>query len=394
MAAPFPSQGGVTLESAAPRLAEGLELLGEYKDSGFKEPPFLARRADGQVLQLPRLLYLVAASSDGSRSCGQIAEAVTEQFGRGVSADNVQTLVDRKLRPLGVLAARDGSSLKLERPNPLLALNFKTAVIPPALVNAVTTVFRPLFWPLVVVAALAGFLALDWWLFFVHGIAQGLRHLINEPAFFLIVFALVVLSAGLHECGHATACAYGGATPGEMGVGIYLVWPAFYTDVTDAYRLGKGGRLRTDLGGVYFNSIFSLATFGAYFLTGWEPLLLIVPLQILEMLHQFLPFIRLDGYYIVGDLTGVPDMFARIKPTLRSLNPLAETPGEVAVLKPWVRIAVTVYVLIVIPLLLLMLGLTVINLPRILSTAWDSFLLQKGKLGHEGALSAAVTVIQ
>ena len=113
-------------------------MLGEYKDSGFKEPPFLARRADGQVLQLPRLLYLVAASSDGSRSYGQIAEAVTEQFGRGVSADNVQTLVDSKLRPLGVLAAPDGSSLKLERPNPLLALNFKTAVIPPALVNAVT----------------------------------------------------------------------------------------------------------------------------------------------------------------------------------------------------------------------------------------------------------------
>ena len=148
-------------------------MLGEYKDSGFKEPPFLARRADGQVLQLPRLLYLVAASSDGSRSYGQIAEAVSEQFGRGVSEANVQTLVDGKLRPLGVLAARDGSSLKLERPNPLLALNFKTAVIPPALVNAVTTVFRPLFWPLVVVAALAGFLALDWWLFFVHGIAQG-----------------------------------------------------------------------------------------------------------------------------------------------------------------------------------------------------------------------------
>ncbi len=219
-------------------------MLGEYKDSGFKEPPFLARRADGQVLQLPRLLYLVAASSDGSRNYGQIAEAVTEQFGRGVSEANVQTLVDGKLRPLGVLAARDGSSLKLERPNPLLALNFKTAVIPPALVNAVTTVFRPLFWPLVVVAALAGFLALDWWLFFVHGIAQGLRHLINEPAFFLIVFALVVLSAALHECGHATACRYGGAHPGVMGVGIYLVWPAFYTDVTDAYRLGSADRGR------------------------------------------------------------------------------------------------------------------------------------------------------
>src|SRR5438105_1268762 len=176
-----------------------MELLGEYKDSGFKEPPFLARRADGQVLQLPRLLYLVAANSDGRRSYGQIAEVVTEQFGRGVSADNVQTLADNKLRPLGVLAAPDGSSLKLAR-------------------------------------------------------------------------------------------------PGVMGVGIYLVWPAFYTDVTDAYRLGKGGRLRTDLGGVYFNVLFILGTLGIYLLTRFEVLIAVVLLLQFEMLHQFLPFLRLDGY--------------------------------------------------------------------------------------------------
>ena len=47
-----------------------------------------------------------------------------------------------------------------------------------------------------------------------------------------------------------------------MGVGIYIVWPAFYTDITDAYRLGKGGRLRADLGGMYFNAIFALAVGG------------------------------------------------------------------------------------------------------------------------------------
>ena len=29
--------------------------------------------------------------------------------------------------------------------------------------------------------------------------------------------------------------------PGVMGVGLYLVWPAFYCDVTDAYRLGRAG---------------------------------------------------------------------------------------------------------------------------------------------------------
>jgi hypothetical protein len=35
---------------------------------------------------------------------------------------------------------------------------------------------------------------------------------------------------------------------------------AFYTDVTDAHRLRKGGRLRTDLRGVYFNVVVATVT--------------------------------------------------------------------------------------------------------------------------------------
>ena len=43
-----------------------------------------------------------------------------------------------------------------------------------------------------------------------------------------------------------------------MGAGLYLIWPAFYTDVSDSYRLSRGGRLRVDLGGLYFNAVFSV----------------------------------------------------------------------------------------------------------------------------------------
>ncbi len=85
----------------APRLAD-VTLFGEYEGSGFKEPPYLARRADGQVVQLSRLLYLVAANADGQRSLEQIAARVSIEFGRIVSADNVRFLVENNLRPLGV----------------------------------------------------------------------------------------------------------------------------------------------------------------------------------------------------------------------------------------------------------------------------------------------------
>jgi len=332
------------------------------------------------VIQLPQLLYMVAEEIDGSQSYEEISRRVSERFGRGLSAENVEFLVDEKLRPLGVVAQADGSSPELKKLDPLLALKFRAALVPEGVVNAITTIFRPLYLPPVVAAVLGGLVALDVWLFFFHGIAQGLRQVLYDPAFVLLLLGLVILSAAFHECGHATACRYGGARPGVMGAGIYIVWPAFYTDVTDAYRLGKAGRLRTDLGGVYFNVIFILLTAGAYALTGFEPLLLVIPLQHIEILHQFLPFLRLDGYYIVSDLTGVPDMFARIKPTLASLLPWRETDERVAELKPWVRGAVTAYVFTVIPALLFMFGLMVINAPRIFATAWDSFFVQLHKV--------------
>jgi putative peptide zinc metalloprotease protein len=180
------------------------------------------------------------------------------------------------------------------------------------------------------------------------------------------------VGAAFHEMGHAAACRYGGGTPGKMGCGLYLAWPAFYTDVTDAYRLGRAARLRTDLGGIYFNIVIVVATVGAYLLTGFEPLLLLVVVQHFEIAHQLLPVVRLDGYYIVADLTGVPDLFARIGPILRSVLPWRATEPEVSALKRWVRVAVTLWVLIVVPLLLFELLVVLVHLPRILATGWAS----------------------
>jgi putative peptide zinc metalloprotease protein len=116
--------------------------------------------------------------ADGRRDYAEIAEAVTEDIGRKVSPDNVRFLAEKKLRPLGVLAAADGSSPELERPDPLLALKFRTAVIPEGFTRGLTTIFRPLFWPPVLALMIAAFLGLDAWLFLHHGVAQGLRHAI------------------------------------------------------------------------------------------------------------------------------------------------------------------------------------------------------------------------
>ena len=55
--------------------------------------------------------------------------------------------------------------------------------------------------------------------------------------------------------------------------------------------------------------------------TSAEILLLVIAIMHLEMLEQLLPFVRFDGYYVLSDLVGVPDLFARVGPILRSARP-------------------------------------------------------------------------
>ncbi len=259
----------MTLIDEVPVRPDDLRLIGEMPGSGYRVPPALVRRGDGQTLQLTPLLYAVLEATDGARSCEQIAHAVSERLGKTVSTDNVHTLVDEHLRPLGLLMRADGEQPELRRSNPLLGLRMKVAVTDPAATRRLTDPFRVLFHPLVWVPLLAVFGWVSWWLLLDKGLASATYQAFRSPGLLLLVVAVTVVSAGFHEFGHAAAARKGGAQPGVMGAGVYLVWPAFYTDVTDSYRLGRVGRLRTDLGGLYFNAVVAVAIAAAWWGTGW-----------------------------------------------------------------------------------------------------------------------------
>src|SRR3954452_5593436 len=376
-------------------LADGVELVGEYEDSGYKQPPLLARRADGQMIQLSRLLYLVAGACDGRRDVHQVAEAVTAQHGRRrISAGNVRAVADSKLRPLGVLAQPDGSTPSLTKRAPVMALRHRRPVLPERWVNVIAHGFTWLHRPPVLALVLVTLAAFDAWLFWIHGIAGGIRAVLYSPVLLLGLFASIVVATAFHEIGHASACRYSGARPGAMGVGIYLVWPAFYCDVTDAYRLNRRGRLRTDLGGVYFNGIFALLAGAAYFAGGNEALLLSAAMQHSIAVRRLSPLLRFDGYYALSDLPGVPDILSRIKPIFRSLLPGRREP-RVEELKPWVRLVVSAYLLVLVPTLAFMIGSTLLAAPRMVATAWDSLGLQLDRIDSaHGTAELTLGVVQ
>jgi putative peptide zinc metalloprotease protein len=365
--------------ATVPRLADGVELIGEYQGSGFREPPFIVRRADGQVIQLPRLLYLLAAALDGQRDQAQVADVLSVELGKVVAAEQVAFLVTKRLRPAGIVATDPGDEQASAEPkvklkaDPLLALKFRVGVVPESMVWRIAGVFGPMYWPPVILAALAGFVGLDLMIIMRGGLGQivpSALTLIYQPALTLLVLALLLVAAAFHECGHVAACRYGGARPGVMGFGLYLVWPALYSTVTDSYRLGRVGRLRTDVGGVYFNAVFITGMSAAYLDTGAPWLLVAIVALHIETATQFLPMIRLDGYYMLSDLIGVPDLFSRMGPVLASMIPGRPAHPRVRELKPWVRATITLWVLIVVPYLFYWTVGFLIVVPRVLPVVW------------------------
>src|SRR4051812_22845253 len=357
---------------AALHRADGVELIGEMTGSGYKVPPSLVRRADGQTIQLTPLLYATLREIDGDRTPAEVADAVSEATGRSVSEENIRHLVGKQLRPLGLLVGEDGRQPTTKKRNPLLGLRLRYAITEPDRTRRLTDPFRFLFRPWMVVPLLAAFAGVCWWVFFRKGLAHAAYDAFERPGLLILVFTVTILSAGFHEFGHAAAARYGGATPGVMGFGVYLVWPAFYTDVTDTYRLGRGGRVRTDLGGLYFNAIVAVGITGLWWWLQYDALLLVVATQIVQMIRQLGPMVRFDGYHVLADITGVPDLYSRIKPTLLGVLPWRWGDPHARMLKPWARILVTAWVMLVVPLLVCMLAAAVFALPRLIGSAWSA----------------------
>ena len=189
---------------------------------GLPQPPALARRGDGQVVTLTPLLHAVLAAIDGRRTVAEVAEAVSAASGRLVRPDDVRQLVGRHAAPARAARLADGSEPEVRRANPLLALRLRRVVTDPAVTRRITAPFAVLFHPArrrPVVLALRRRLG---WVLFREGLAAATAQAFPVPA--VPARRRRHRAVGrLPRVRPRRGRRYGGATPGAMGVGLYLV---------------------------------------------------------------------------------------------------------------------------------------------------------------------------
>jgi hypothetical protein len=67
-----------------PKLAEGIELLGEMKESAFIDAPWLASR-NGKFLQITELLHRVAENATGDKTIDEMAASISRDYERSIA---------------------------------------------------------------------------------------------------------------------------------------------------------------------------------------------------------------------------------------------------------------------------------------------------------------------
>ncbi|MFG0259548.1 MAG: hypothetical protein ACF8LK_04265, partial [Phycisphaerales bacterium JB041] len=140
-----------------------------------------------------------------------------------------------------------------------------------------------------------------------------------------MLFAALLGLKVIHEFGHAYACrSFGGRVP-EMGVFLVLFTPLAYVDATDSWTFTKTRRRAiVTLGGVYFESIIGAIAVFVWAATDASILntlayQVIVLATITTTLFNLNPLLRYDAYYLVSDLSGVPNLRARCQEAVAGL---------------------------------------------------------------------------
>ncbi len=134
----------------------------------------------------------------------------------------------------------------------------------------------------------------------------------------MLAFGSALLFAKLcHEFGHALMARRAGCRVHSMGLAFMLMFPLFYTDVSDAWRVtDRRSRLLIGAGGVLAELLLACVALLAWSLLPDGPLrtaafLLGAATWITTLVVNLNPFMRFDGYFLLGDLWGVDNLQPR-----------------------------------------------------------------------------------
>lgn len=255
---------------------------------------------------------------DEELTLSEIAARLSSDGSETATLEKISWLVDSVLLPrrivtavpAGDAAAGDPAPEEPAAPLPRRSsyLWLRVPLLAPQTVAPLTRWLSALYHPRLAVPILA--LAAATYLYFFTVVLPGFSWRLSDLPASQTVLLLVALNLTtiFHELGHVSACRYFGAPHGKIGWGIYLYMFVLYADVTPVWRLRRWQRAVVDVGGMYFEVIASLVLFGLFLLTAEPFFVYCLLFLLLKIALSLNPILRQDGYWLLADLIGQPNL--------------------------------------------------------------------------------------
>lgn len=150
-----------------------------------------------------------------------------------------------------------------------------------------------------------------------HDDGLGLRIL----PFLLLYFATIPF----HEMGHLAACRRFTGKTGGLGLGIYIIYPVFFSDISSIWHAKKSEKIITNLAGIYMQLWFVPILFFYGYFADSHMFVDFCKALIGICFIQVLPFVRSDGYWLLSDLFSVPNLLVKSQEKVKQFiyNPIA-----------------------------------------------------------------------
>lgn len=230
-------------------------------------------------------------------------EAYYQKKGQKYTPEQIQLIIDKFITPLFSSTKKRDTFL------------YEKEILADTIINKFSDTFHFLFKNIYMITVFSIMLLLNIYFFLT---TDNLLMFNTKVNIYMIAGLLVFMltSSFFHELGHASACKYFGVKHGGIGFGLYLTFPVLYTDVTEIWKLGRKQRCVVNLAGVYFQSYWLIGLLIGFFLSGNDILRYLILIMNFGFLMTLNPFFKFDGYWIVSDLLGVPNLRTRSKELL------------------------------------------------------------------------------
>lgn len=304
-----------------PKIRDEVKLDIQRDERGDPFSSVLHDMDSGKVLKMDAGGTFVAERLDGAHTFYDIYMDYIDKI--ALTSPEHLAIIFTSLERAGMLE-RDAQEMKapgiLKRLSATIhKLAFRSLNIPyadrivDALYERIKWLFSPVVIVLILVFALSGFVP------FSREISE-IHHLISKPAlaihknpFILIeLYVIMTLVAVLHEFSHALTCKHFGGRVDRIGIMFYLAMLIFFADVSSTWGFpNKWKRIAVAAAGPLLNLVVMSICFwiwhfqqalvppehSIWFLTGFFCLY--------STILNFIPLIKMDGYYMLTDLTGI-----------------------------------------------------------------------------------------